>query len=313
MSMPDLWRMVRCELCASIWLDPRPDAVSLARAYDDYYTHDAEVEEIPREGASGAAWSLIHAYLNARFGMHKVPAIQIGAWLFRLVEPWRLKLDYYGRHLTRKHFPGRGRLLDIGCGNGAFLVRAHDMGWHAEGCEVDPKAVEACRQLGLEVKQGDAFDESYETGSFDMITMSHVIEHVVDQEALLRRIYALLKPGGWFWMALPNPQSMGLRVFGAAWQALHPPYHLSIPSQVVLRRWLNDSKFAEIAFLRRGAHARRVWGVSHAIGARNGIAVRTGPLCYGVRVATDMLATITPRWSEETVVMARRPVELAHD
>lgn len=216
-SMPDQWRMVKCADCQSIWLDPRPDAQSLPRAYDDYYTHNTEADGVPQNGGSGLAWRLIHGYLNRRFGMHRQPATDWGYTVFSLIEPWRLKLDYYGRHLTHKRVGAPGRLLDIGCGNGAFLARAADMDWQVQGCEVDPKAVAACRSIGLDVIEGDAFAPALENQPFDVITMSHVIEHVHDQPALLQRAYELLRPGGWLWTASPNPQSIAQQTFGSAW------------------------------------------------------------------------------------------------
>lgn len=306
-SLLDRWRMVRCADCNSVWLNPRPDATSLSRAYDNYYTHDAESEDIPQVGASGFAWRVIHSYLNGRFGMHRRPAARLGGAVFSLIEPWRLKLDYYGRHLTKSRFPQPGRLLDIGCGNGAFLVRAKDMGWHAQGCEIDPKAVAACRDVGIDVVEGDAFHPSLKERTFDVITMSHVIEHVVDQQSLLRRVYDLLRPGGWCWMALPNPQSIGLLVFGAGWHALHPPYHLCIPSQSILRSWMHDSGFVDLRFLRRGAHARRVWRLSRAIARRESLPIPSRGMLHAWRLIADTLATVSPRWAEETVMFARNP------
>ncbi|NRF37051.1 class I SAM-dependent methyltransferase, partial [Bacillus velezensis] len=159
-SMPDRWRMVQCGDCRSLWLDQRPDAQSLPRAYDNYYTHSAESDEIPQSGTNGLVWRLIHGYLNQRFGMHRQPAAAWGYYVFSLIEPWRLKLDYYGRHLTHRLVGKPGRILDIGCGNGAFLSRAADMGWQVQGCEIDPKAVAICRSIGIDVIQGDAFHPS---------------------------------------------------------------------------------------------------------------------------------------------------------
>ena len=67
---------------------------------------------------------------------------------FSSIEPLRLKLDYYARHLQGTP----SRLLDVGCGNGGFLLRAREMGWKAEGCDPDPQAVQTCRNLGLQAR-----------------------------------------------------------------------------------------------------------------------------------------------------------------
>jgi len=305
--MPDIWRMVGCADCDSLYLDPRPDAESLPRAYLDYYTHQAEQVDIPDGGTGGLVWALIHGYLNWRFGMRRAPSNRLGAMLFSVIEPLRLKLDYYGRHLTRAQFPQSGRLLDVGCGNGAFLMRAREAGWNVAGCEPDPKAVATCRAQGLDVIQGDVFNAALDGQLFDVVTISHVLEHVVDPQALLKRAHALLRPGGVLWVALPNPHSLGLRIFGAAWQGLHVPFHLCIPSQARLGRWMETTGFASIQLKRRGVHRQRLWSDSTVIAHREQIAIRSRATVAFLRVVTDLLATFTPRWAEETVMIAHKP------
>lgn len=305
--MPDVWRMVRCGGCESVYLDPRPDADSLPRAYLDYYTHQAEQEDVPEGGAGGLIWPLVHGYLNWRFGMRRTPSNKIGALLFLVIEPLRLKLDYYGRHLARAQFPQLGRLLDVGCGNGAFLLRAREIGWHVTGCEPDLKAVEACRAQGLYVIQGDVFSKALNGELFDVVTISHVLEHVVDPPALLERSFTLLRPGGLLWLALPNPHSLGLRIFGSAWRGLHVPFHLCIPSQARLRRWMEATGYVSIQLKRRGAHCKRFWSDSTVIAHREQIAIRSGSARFFLRIVTDFLATLLPRWAEETVLIARKP------
>ncbi|TAN08381.1 MAG: class I SAM-dependent methyltransferase [Rhodanobacteraceae bacterium] len=305
--MPDVWCVVRCADCGSLWLDPRPDSESLPRAYDDYYTHVVVSEDVPDSGATGLAWRLIRGYLNRRFGMQRKPANALGYAIFSSIEPWRLKLDYYGRHLTRANFPNPGTLLDIGCGNGAFLGRAAEMGWNVHGCEPDAKAVSACRQLGLDVVQGDAFDSSLDGREFDVITLSHVIEHVVDAPSLLRRIVTLLRPGGRLWMALPNPGSIGMRVLGSSWLELHPPYHLCIPSQSVVCDWLAAVGFLNVEFIRRGAHAGRRWMRACDIATRESLPFPSSGRLLAWRLAADGLATLSAGSSEETVVIASKP------
>lgn len=305
--MPDVWGMARCTDCGSLWLDPRPDAESLPRAYDQYYTHDVESEDIPNHGAGGLAWRLIGGYLNRRFGMQRQPANALGSTIFSLIEPWRLKLDYYGRHLTRKRFPNRGALLDIGCGNGAFLVRAREMGWQVAGCEPDPQAVATCRALGLDITLGDAFDPSFDGRQFDVITLSHVIEHVHQPSELLHRVFTLLHSRGACWMALPNPGSIGLQVFSSSWSELHMPYHLCIPSQQRVIAWVEDAGFIDVKLLRRGAHVRRVWAISRSIAARERLPLPSRPRTTMKRIVADGLATLGTRYAEETVVLAFKP------
>ena len=305
--MPDIWHMVGCADCGSLYLDPRPDAESLPRAYQDYYTHQAEHEDVPDSGAGGLLWSLIHGYLNWRFGMRRTPSNKLGALVFSIIEPLRLKLDYYGRHLTRRRFPKPGRLLDVGCGNGAFLMRAREMGWDVTGCEPDAKAVAACHAQGLDVIQGDVFSPALDGHRFDVVTISHVLEHVADPRALLNRAHMLLRPGGVLWVAVPNPGSLGLRFFGAAWRGLHAPFHLCIPSQDQLMFLVRSAKFRALKIMRRGAHSRRLWSDSAVIARRERIGVLPRQVLNLVRSLTDFLSALTPHFADEAVIIAHKP------
>ena len=189
--------------------------------------------------------------------MNRQPSSTLGAGAFKMLPPLRLKLDYYGRHLYPSEFPAQGQLLDLGCGNGSFLVRAREMGWSAIGLEPDPKAAEAARQEGLDVYQGMLADAPANwKEKFDVITMSHVIEHLPAPADALKTIFDFLKPGGVLWLACPNPDSLGSRFYRSAWRGLHAPFHLAIPTQAALRHLLDQAGFRPIRLLRRGTHAK---------------------------------------------------------
>lgn len=308
----DTWCMHRCAGCRSLYLDPRPDQESLPRAYEVYYTHSQDDEQARTSGLAGVLWRLIHGYLNQRFALSRQPAFRSGARLFRLMIPWRMKLDYYGRHLFPSDFPRQGRLLDVGCGNGAFLARAAEMGWQVDGLDPDPAAVAVCAGQNLHVVQGALRDAPAEwAGQFDVVTMSHSIEHVTDPGMELKRVFSLLRAGGVLWLACPNPDSLGSRVYAQAWRGLHAPYHLVIPSARQLSRLLLDAGFVHPVRMRRGAHARRMIRESaenarHAGGVAMHVRALLAPLA---RMLADLVASAVPGGAEETVIMARRPAQ----
>lgn len=304
--MPDTWHIHHCGGCGSLYLNPRPDADSLPAAYRDYLTHALpEAEEVLT--ARTWTWAAVRDYLHARFGLETgLPHLKGGRLLLGAFEPWRLKLDRFGRHLTRSRFRTPGRLLDIGCGAGEFLELAGRMGWSASGCDPDPNVVAMCRSRGLEVRLGDLESFSKEAGGFDVVTMNQVIEHVIDPQSLLAGTFGLLRPGGMLWIGLPNPQSIGYRHFGAAWAGLHPPYHLCLPTKDVLRRWLADAGFTGIHFERRGAHAAANWRTSRQIARTLGLSPGHSAGRFA-RVACDLISVMATRYGEETVAVAWKP------
>ena len=304
-AMPDIWQDLRCGECGSIYLDPRPDRASLPSAYSDYYTHFPETDVFANGNSRRIIAALVNGYLNSRFGMRRDPGWRIGALLLLLVTPLRMKLDVYGRHVPHALCGTQSALLDVGCGSGAFLARANEMGLQALGCEPDPNAVATCRAQGLNVVEGDIFNAELDNKWFDMVTLNHVLEHAYDPAALLSRVHDLLVPGGQIWIGLPNPDALGLKLFGKGWKGLHPPFHLIIPSQKKLRKWTQDAGFKQVRLLRRGAQSTGLWRYSIEIAMREGTA-GTALSRSVIRLLGDAMATISPRWGEETILMANK-------
>src|SRR6185295_7929574 len=98
----------------------------------------------------------------------------------------------------------RARILDVGCGTGANLVRLSDFG-DAEGVDISPDALKFCRERGLNnVKLGAAESLPYEDGEFDLVTAFDVVEHMDDDLAGLREMRRVLRPGGRVLLFVPT-------------------------------------------------------------------------------------------------------------
>ncbi len=167
-----------------------------------------------------------NGYRNSRYGTRFLPANRVGNVLFKFLPNARLSFDRQLRYLPR--LPAGGRLLDLGFGSGAFLELAREGGWTVTGADPDPIVVETARERGLDVRQGGIEAFSDQTGSFDVVTLSHVIEHVPNPQDTLKSAYNLLKPGGTLWICTPNLAGPGHRQFGRHWRGLEPPRHLVI-------------------------------------------------------------------------------------
>lgn len=302
-GLPGRWGYLACATCGSLHLSPRPTPASIGLAYpDDYVTHGSGESANSRDNGSSWVWQLANGYLNARFGTVRYPAIQIGRWLVPLVWPLRQQLDYFFRHLP----PEPSRVLDVGCGNGAFLLRARSAGWIVQGIEPDPVAAAGARQEGLEVANC-AIEEFLPEELFDQITLSHVFEHLHEPGEALRRMHHWLRPGGMLWMSLPNPSGLGHRVFRRNWFSLDPPRHLFLPPPSQVVAMLKAAGYQDVSLIRRGRGARSsiLPSVDYAR-RRNGAPVIGGGF---IAVVIDILGSWFPTLSEEIVVIARRGTE----
>jgi 2-polyprenyl-3-methyl-5-hydroxy-6-metoxy-1,4-benzoquinol methylase len=246
------WQMYRCMQCRSAYLDPRPDAASIGKAYETYYTHAAcgEQTESAKASARGRLKTrLSNGYVNHRYGTARQPASAWGIPVARLFPRQRQKLDAAFRYLPKPR-PGQ-KLLDIGCGNGDFLVNARDAGWDVAGIDPDPKAVANAVQRGFDVSVGSVESLAELSGCFDAITISHVLEHVHRPRQVVQAIARLLKPGGVLYVDTPNIDSYGAKRWGPDWRGLETPRHLVLFNLSSLIGLLEASGFGDLSVKRR--------------------------------------------------------------
>ena len=91
----------------------------------------------------------------------------------------------------------RGRLLEIGCGEGHFLRAATSLGYDVAGVEVDAARVRRVREaLGVEVRCSSFEDLQWQEASFDVVYHCDLLSHFADPVDALRKMRALLAPGG---------------------------------------------------------------------------------------------------------------------
>lgn len=299
-GVPGRWNFRHCDACGSLFLDPRPTLAAIGKAYssDSYFTHESGAKVHAADNGDSVAWRLANGYLNSRFGCRRRPAMFAGRWIVPLLVPIRQQLDFFYRHLPRRP----GAVLDVGCGNGAFLLRAAEAGWHVQGIEPDPIAAAQAAASGVPVHRGDVTTFTFDK-PFDVITLSHVFEHLHDPQGVLSKCRQMLRPGGTLWMAMPNKEGLGHRVYGKAWFPLDPPRHLLLPSRRELKKLCQQAGFTEVGFLRRGRSGAS--GVRECAARAATLDVTTGP-GWLWHALINVLSVFSPRWSEEFVVVARR-------
>lgn len=119
------------------------------------------------------------------------------------------------------------RILDVGCGSGAFLDLAKAVGHEVCGVELNKSAAEKAERKGHVIFEEllDNLDETKTGGCFDLITFFQVLEHVSDPVSVMKRAGSLLRPGGYIAIAVPFADGVYRLVPYDPHQ--WPPHHVS--------------------------------------------------------------------------------------
>jgi 2-polyprenyl-3-methyl-5-hydroxy-6-metoxy-1,4-benzoquinol methylase len=137
---------------------------------------------------------------------------------------------YLSRTRRRKRvekYVSRGNILDIGCGRGLFLAIMRRNGWAVAGVEFSPEWAAAVSRIhDIPVVSGEPPEWAFQDGSFDVITMNHVLEHLLRPAEMVGECNRLLRKGGLLVCALPNIASLQASAGKAGWFHLDIPYHI---------------------------------------------------------------------------------------
>jgi SAM-dependent methyltransferase len=164
----------RCGRCALIFPDPMPLPV---KGVGQHYELDADLY----------------------FQHHDLEGKTLGA---------RAKLKRAERLTGRK-----GRILDIGAGRGELLRAACEAGWSAVGIELSASFAEhAARYSGVEIKREPLEQCNFPDGSFDVVILAGVLEHMYSPDEIIEEIARILRPGGALFLDVPNEQGLYFRV-----------------------------------------------------------------------------------------------------
>jgi len=156
-------------------------------------------------------------------------------------------------------FRRTGRLLDVGCGDGHFLVTARERGWAVFGSEYGQAPRERAQQLGLDVRTAPFPAAPDEVGSFDVVTAIEVIEHVADPRDEVRRVRPLLRPGGTLYLTTPNFNSLSRRIAGPRWRSIEYPEHLNLFTPRTLDRLLAGHGLRNVDTRTTGISPTDIW------------------------------------------------------
>lgn len=211
------FKIVQCTKCSHVYLNPKPPLTEFDTIYpDDYYSYD---------------------FLNEK-------GISLARLGKEIIE--KKYIDIY-KNLVGK----RGSILDVGCGDGrllALLGSAKDCNWKLYGLDFNAKGNSIARNKGLTIYQGKFEDVRLQAGSFDLVIMNEVFEHLYRPNASLLKVRRILKRGGWFVIETPCVGSWDYRLFKKHyWGGYHIPRHLNIFSRETIRRILKKAGFEVVS------------------------------------------------------------------
>ena len=201
------WNFWQCADCEAAWIDPRPSVNELSTIYPPtYYAYEMS-EKLSPFILKGKA------FLD------------------------RMKLAGIIRRMQKKP----QSYLDVGCGDGRYLYQFANSGMDKSkifGIDLPSAALPKLRTAGFQIWEGRVENcDTIAPGSIDLITMFHVIEHVEDPVAVLRKLSEWLAPGGVLALETPNTSSIDRRLFASGWWGgFHIPRHWTLfnPKSITL-------------------------------------------------------------------------------
>ena len=191
----EAFHLCRCADCGFLFTQDFPVEAEIGRYYEtpDYISHSDT-----RKGLMNRVYHWVRRYMLKR----------------------------KARLVSSEAHRREGRLLDIGTGTGYFADTMQRLGWQVEAVEKSAPAREfALAHFGLQVRP-DTELGAYADGSFDVITLWHVMEHLEHLNETWETLRRLLTDKGVLIVAVPNCSSYDARKYGAYWAAYDVPRHL---------------------------------------------------------------------------------------
>lgn len=212
-GLPGLFKVLRCSTCGLIRLKPALTEKELELYYPaNYYAYEnSEPMDFKRLGGNKYLYYLRH------------PVRGLNALFYSKV---------LGQNKDLPVFPGC-RVLDVGCGEGRYLLEKRKTGSACFGVDINADALDRLRRSdpGIEIFCGNLWDAGYPSDYFDVINISHVLEHIPSFEKFLPELWRILKTNGRIRLVLPIVDALSPLLWGKIWIGfLDIPRHVFIYS-----------------------------------------------------------------------------------
>ncbi len=230
------------DLICPVCKEPRSAKFAFARDGNDIYSCENCAAEFQYPQPSDAVLASIYAstyFLGSEDGEASGRVAELKRWTAALYLDSIISLTGLKT----------GRMLELGCGSGDFLMEARQRGFTVEGLEYSPHAAAAANErLGYTAVQAGSLETAaLPANGFDLLTAFDVIEHVRNPDHALRCVHALLKPGGWIAIVTPSLDSWSHRFLGRHWME-YKTEHLTYFARASLKRLLARTGFTDVQF-----------------------------------------------------------------
>lgn len=220
------YKVYWCHACdfGNVWKKPTPAEVETFYQLDDYYTHGNK--QLSEESSDNMTFfDRIRVHISWELDNGKV------------LNPSEVK-DYLPDNKKKT-------ICEIGCGNGSNLSEFFSDGFDVVGVEPDKAARDVATQTIDKVFDGTAenLPAAVKEQKFDVVLMSHVLEHCLDINKAVSNVYDILIDGGVFVLETPNCKSMGFDAYQAEWPWSDIPRHLNFFTPSSLERILKKHGF----------------------------------------------------------------------
>jgi 2-polyprenyl-3-methyl-5-hydroxy-6-metoxy-1,4-benzoquinol methylase len=222
--------IVKCRKCGLRYVNPRRSGKEIEKIYDSTY------------------------FLNRKLDEHHVEKLK-----------FVIDTDFHSLSTLVKYVQvGNPSLLDIGTGTGSLLKLAKLIGiLDLTGSDITNVNAKELRKHGIKFVDNI---ELITDQKFDIITVQHVLEHVIDPNRFLRKIHSLLTDDGILYLVIPNEGSLGskfmsflskVKVKKSVYKHLSPDHHLFFFEKKTVINILNKNNFDVLFFGTRAREKKR--------------------------------------------------------
>ena len=144
------------------------------------------------------------------------------------------------KHLLNLNLKKKNEILDIGSGYGEFLYCAKVFGYKPEGFDLSVDAAKYTLK-NFNIKTHVNINIKNLKKKYNLITMWQSLEHFKNPKLVIKQLINKVKMGGYVILSLPNPSSLGFKLFKSKWPHLDAPRHLYlIKSQILINLFLKN-------------------------------------------------------------------------